>query len=74
MLNFLEACWYSWVNLMDGTVHPNEFVLNGNDKGKVGRAYNTKKKKFITADQLFDNMKKIKNVCCEYRSLVCSIS
>jgi hypothetical protein len=52
MPKFCEGSWYSLINLMDGTVHPNEFVLNGNDKAKVGRAYNSKKKKFITAVQL----------------------
>ncbi len=34
---------------MDGTVHIDEFVVGGREKGKVGRSYNSKKKKVITA-------------------------
>ena len=37
---------------MDGNVHVDEFVLGGREKGKVGRSYNAKKKKAITAVEL----------------------
>jgi hypothetical protein len=36
---------------MDGTAHVNEFVLGGKEKGKIGRSYDGKKKKAITAVQ-----------------------
>jgi hypothetical protein len=32
---------------MDGTVHVDEFVLGGVEKGKIGRSYETKKKKSV---------------------------
>jgi hypothetical protein len=34
---------------MDGEVHVDEFVLGGREANKVGRSYNSKKKKAITA-------------------------
>ena len=37
---------------MDGIVHVDEFVLGGAEQGKIGRSYDTKKKKAITAVQL----------------------
>ena len=37
---------------MDGTVHVEEFVLGGVEKGKIGRSYDAKKKKAVTAVQL----------------------
>ena len=37
---------------MDGNVHVDEFVLGGYEKTKVGRSYNAKKKKAITAIEL----------------------
>jgi len=30
---------------MDGTVHIDEFVIGGKEKGKEGRSYNSKKKR-----------------------------
>jgi len=37
---------------MDGDVHVDEFVLGGKENGKVGRSYNSKKKKTVCAVQL----------------------
>ena len=37
---------------MQGNVHVDEFVLGGREKEKVGRSYNAKKKKAITAVEL----------------------
>ena len=37
---------------MDGTLHVDEFVLGGLEKGKIGRSYDAKKKKTVTAVQL----------------------
>ena len=42
---------------MDGVVHVDEFVLGGVEKGKIGRSYNSKKKKAITAIQLTEDGK-----------------
>ena len=47
-----EAMKSSENNPMDGEVHVDEFVLGGKEKGKVGRSYDSKKKKAITAIQL----------------------
>lgn len=44
-------------NPMDGNVHVDEFVVGGVEKGKVGRSYNVKKKKAVTAVQLTDDGK-----------------
>jgi len=44
-----------WVSLfdgghpMDGSVHIDEFVLGGREEGKVGRSYDSKKKKAVCA-------------------------
>jgi len=42
---------------MDGIVHIDEFVVGGREKGKVGRSYNSKKKKVVTAVELTDKGK-----------------
>ncbi|MBL4938892.1 MAG: IS1595 family transposase, partial [Lutibacter sp.] len=42
---------------MDGTVHIDEFVVGGREKGKVGRSYNSNKKKVVTALELTDKGK-----------------
>jgi len=42
---------------MDGTIHIDEFVVGGREKGKVGRSYNSKKKKVVTALELTDKGK-----------------
>ncbi|PCH70254.1 MAG: IS1595 family transposase [Bacteroidales bacterium] len=42
---------------MDGEVHVDEFVVGGKEKGKVGRSYNSKKKKVVCAVQLTDEGK-----------------
>ena len=52
MLKVREAMSSSGNNPMDGLVHVDEFVLGGRDLGKVGRSYNSKKKKAVTAVQL----------------------
>jgi len=52
-----EAMESSGNNPMQGNVHVDEFVLGGREKGKVGRSYNAKKKKAITAVELTDEGK-----------------
>lgn len=52
-----EAMESSGNHPMDGIVHVDEFVLGGREKDKVGRSYNTKKKKAITAVELTDDGK-----------------
>lgn len=47
-----EAMKSSENNPMDGDVHVDEFVLGGKEEGKVGRSYDSKKKKAVTAIQL----------------------
>ena len=42
---------------MDGQVNVDEFVVGGKEKGKVGRSYNSKKKKVVCAVQLTDKGK-----------------
>jgi len=42
---------------MKGTVHVDEFVVGGKEKGKQGRSYNSKKKKSICAVELTDKGK-----------------
>jgi len=42
---------------MDGKVHIDEFVVGGKEKGKVGRSYDSKKKKCVCAVQLTDQGK-----------------
>jgi hypothetical protein len=52
-----EAMSSSGHNPMDGIVHVDEFVLGGREQGKVGRSYESKKKKAVTAIQLTDDGK-----------------
>ena len=52
MLKVREAMSSSGNFPLDGNVHVDEFVLGGKEKGKVGRSYDAKKKKAITAVQL----------------------
>ncbi len=56
-----EAMKSSENHPMDGTVHIDEFVVGGREKGKVGRSYNSKKKKVVTAVEL-TNKGKIKRM------------
>ena len=42
---------------MDGLVHVDEFVVGGQEQGKLGRSYDSKKKKAITAVQLTEEGK-----------------
>jgi len=57
MLKVREAMSSSGNNPMDGNVHVDEFVLGGQDQGKTGRSYHSKKKKAITAVQLTEDGK-----------------
>lgn len=57
MLKVREAMTSSGKDPMDGNVHVDEFVLGGREKEKVGRSYDSKKKKAITAVQLTDEGK-----------------
>ncbi len=57
MLKIREAMESSGNNPMTGIVHVDEFVLGGREKNKVGRSYNAKKKKAITAVELTDDGK-----------------
>jgi transposase-like protein len=52
-----EAMEPSGNNPIDGTVHVDEFVVGGVEKGKVGRSYDAQKKKAVTAVQLTDDGK-----------------
>ena len=52
-----EAMSSSGNNPMDGNVHVDEFVLGGVEQGKLGRSYDSKKKKAIAAVQLTDDGK-----------------
>ncbi len=52
-----EAMESSRNHPMDGVVHVDGFVLGGKEKGKIGRSYNTKKKKAVTAVQLTEDGK-----------------
>lgn len=52
MLKIREAMSSDENYPMNGNVHVDEFVLGGYEKGKVGRSYNAKKKKAITAIEL----------------------
>lgn len=52
-----EAMQSSGNHPMDGIVHVDEFVLGGREKDTIGRSYNTKKKKAITAIELTDDGK-----------------
>ena len=42
---------------MDGTVHVDEFVIGGKEEGKVGRSYDSNKKKMVCAVELTDDGK-----------------
>lgn len=42
---------------IEGTVHVDEFVIGGKEEGKVGRSYNSKKKKVVCAVELTDEGK-----------------
>lgn len=57
MLKVREAMSSSRNSPMDGSVHVDEFVLGGYDQGKVGRSYQGKKKKAVTAVELTDEGK-----------------
>ncbi|MBZ9632706.1 IS1595 family transposase, partial [Salegentibacter sp. LM13S] len=57
MLKVREAMASSGNNPMDGDVHVDEFVLGGKDEGKIGRSYDGKKKKAVTAVQLTEEGK-----------------
>ena len=52
-----EAMKSSENHPMKGTVHIDEFVIGGKEKGKIGRSYNSKKKKIVTAVELTDKGK-----------------
>ena len=52
-----EAMKSSENHPMDGIVHIDEFVIGGKEKGNVGRSYNSKKKKIVTAVELTDKGK-----------------
>lgn len=52
-----EAMKSSENHPMEGIVHIDEFVIGGKEKGKVGRSYNSKKKKIVTAVELTDTGK-----------------
>ena len=49
-----EAMKSSEDHPIDGDVDIDEFVLGGKEKGKVGRSYDSKKKKTVCAVQLID--------------------
>ncbi len=57
MLKIREAMSSSQNHPMEGNVHVDEFVLGGYEQGKVGRSYNAKKKKAVTAIELTDDGK-----------------
>jgi transposase-like protein len=42
---------------MDGTVHVDEFVIGGKEEGKVGRSYDSNKKKMVCAVELTEDGK-----------------
>lgn len=52
-----EAMKSSGDHPMDGEVHIDEFVVGGKELGKVGRSYDSKKKKIVGALQLTDKGK-----------------
>jgi len=52
-----EAMKSSGNHPMDGTIHIDEFVVGGKEKGKVGRSYDSKKKKVVIAVELTDSGK-----------------
>ena len=52
-----EAMKSSGNNPIEGIVHVDEFVIGGKEKGKVGRSYNSKKKKIVCSVELTDSGK-----------------
>ena len=42
---------------MKGSVHIDEFVIGGKEQGKVGRSYDSKKKKIVCAVELTEEGK-----------------
>lgn len=52
-----EAMKSSGKHPIDGNVHIDEFVVGGKEKGKVGRSYDSKKKKIVCAVELTDEGK-----------------
>ena len=52
-----EAMSSSKNNPMDGDVHVDEFVIGGKEQGKIGRSYDSSKKKMVCAVQLTDKGK-----------------
>ena len=52
-----EAMKSSQTQPMDGQVHVDEFVVGGQESGKVGRSYGGKKKKVVCAVELTDSGK-----------------
>lgn len=52
-----EAMKSSGNNPMESIVHVDEFVIGGKEKGKVGRSYNSKKKKVVCSVELTDSRK-----------------
>lgn len=57
ILKVREAMESSGDHPMDGTVHVEEFVIGGVEKGKIGRSYDSKRKKAVTAAQLTEDGK-----------------
>lgn len=52
-----EAMKSSGNNPIEGIVHVDEFVIGGKEKGKVGRSYDSKKKKIVCSVELTNNGK-----------------
>jgi transposase-like protein len=52
-----EAMQSSGNNPINGNVHIDEFVIGGKEEGKVGRSYDSKKKKVVCAVELTDEGK-----------------
>lgn len=52
-----EAMKSSCKHPIDGDVHIDEFVIGGKEKGKVGRSYDSKKKKIVCAVELTEDRK-----------------
>jgi len=52
-----EAMRSSGNHPMDGNVHIDEFIIGGKEERKIGRSYNSKKKKVVCAVQFTDKGK-----------------
>lgn len=67
MLKVREAMESSGNFPMDVKIHIEEFVLGGVEKGKIGRSYNSKKKKAVTAVQIteYDKVKSMYAMCIQ---------